>query len=122
VTEAASVARDISKSEEILSREASCVGDCMKIRFYPFVAAAAQGSRMFDVDVNEYLDFLSCGGVVQTGFHDKDVERAVVAEIEVLGTTNHCVYPGTSAVLLAERLCDLLPGPFEKKAWFGCTG
>ncbi len=111
-----------SRAESVLARESDALGDVLKIRFYPFVAAAAHGVRMVDADGREYLDFTGSAGVAQTGYGHPRVRQAIVDELERQHTSMLCCFGNERAVELAERLCGLLPGDFHKKAWFGTTG
>ena len=45
----------------------------------PFYAARAQGSRLWDADGNEYIDFISSLCAVTLGYNDPDVTAAVRA-------------------------------------------
>lgn len=114
--------RGYPASEGVLARERAAIGDVVKIRFYPFVAAGARGVRMVDVDGNDYLDMSASGGVAQTGYGHPVVRQAIVEELGLIPTAMLCCYAHPPAVELAERLCRLLPGSFAKKAWFGATG
>jgi 4-aminobutyrate aminotransferase len=109
-------------AEASLAREGELVANVLKIRFYPFVAAEAEGSWMSDVDGKRYLDLSASGGVAQTGYRHPAVEAAVRDQLDRLPTAMLCCYAHEGAISLAERLCGLLPGSFEKKAWFGATG
>ena len=115
-------ARSYTRSEDVVAREREAIGDVMKIRFYPFVPARADGVRMEDADGNSYLDFIASAGVTNTGYRHPVVAGAIRAALEANWTTMHCCYPSELAVELAERLCALLPGDYDKKAWFGTTG
>ncbi len=114
--------RSFERSEAVLAREDAAIGSAMKIRFYPFVVAAARGNRLHDADGNGYLDFIAAGGVAQTGYGHPDVREAIVAELDRSWSNMHCCYPNERTTELAERLCARLPGDFAKKAWFGTTG
>lgn len=103
-------------------REREAVGEAMKIRFYPLIPAAAEGTRLTDVDGNEYLDFIASAGVAQAGYRHPRIREAVVSQLDSLPTNMHCCYPSTPAIELAERLRELTPGAFAKKVWFGATG
>ena len=122
VDDAGEPARSYDGSESVLVRETEAIGNVMKIRFYPFVPARAEGVRMEDEDGNVYLDFIASGGVANAGYRHPAVEEAVRGALAANWTTMHCCYPSGRAVDLAERLCSLLPGGFDKKAWFGTTG
>ena len=94
----------------------------MKIRFYPFMPVAASGTRITDADGNEYLDLIAAAGVAAAGYGHPHIRQAIVDQLDTLPTAMHCCHPTTPAVELAERLCELVPGDFPKKAWFGTTG
>lgn len=114
--------RTYKESEAILSRESQAIGSSMKIRFYPLVVAGSSGTTIWDVDGNEYLDFIASGGVAALGYGDPTTLAAISNELDQTWTTMHCCYPHPRAVELAEALLTLLPGDFEKRAWFGATG
>lgn len=111
-----------SHAASVLAREQAALGDVLKIRFYPFVAAGARGVRMVDADGKEYLDFTGSAGVAQTGYGHAVVREAITRELESQHTSMLCCFGNERAVELAERLCGLVPGAFPKKAWFGTTG
>jgi 4-aminobutyrate aminotransferase len=110
------------RADELLQREDRALADVIKIRFYPFSAAAASGVRMTDVDGRSYLDMTGSGGVAQTGYGHPAVRDAIVAALDRQHTAMLCCHSHPAATELAKRLCALLPGDFAKKAWFGTTG
>ncbi|MGH3719094.1 MAG: aspartate aminotransferase family protein [Pseudonocardiaceae bacterium] len=74
---------------------------------YPVYGHRARGARVWDVDGNDYLDFILAYGTIILGHADPAVTRAVHREIE----------EGFSITLrkevqieLAERLVDIIPG------------
>ena len=83
--------------------------------------ARAEGVRMEDADGNSYLDFISSAGVTNTGYRHPEIEAASRRALDANWTMMRCCYPSELTVQLAERLCALRPGEFEK-AWFGTTG
>jgi 4-aminobutyrate aminotransferase len=111
-----------SRADAVLAREHAALANVLKIRFYPFVAAGAHGVRMVDADGREYLDFTASAGVAQTGYNHPRVRLAIVEELDRQHTSMLCCFGNELAVTLAERLCELVPGDFEKKAWLGTTG
>lgn len=114
--------RSLEQSEDLLRRESGAIGEVMKLRFYPFVVAGAEGLRLWDPDGNAYLDLSAGGGVMQAGYGHPRVRKAIVEELDQSWSNMHCCYPNTTTVRLAERLCALVPGDFAKRAWFGATG
>jgi 4-aminobutyrate aminotransferase len=52
----------MSRALEYLKREERVIGKIIGIRFYPIVVERALGSRVFDVDGKEYIEFLVAVG------------------------------------------------------------
>ena len=73
---------------------------------YPQFFARAQGARLWDVDGNEYVDFMCSWGPVVLGHHHPEVEEAARRQ-EALGDCMNG--PGEVLVELAERVVDLIP-------------
>ena len=72
----------------------------------PVYAAKAKGCRIWDVDGNEYVDWMSGVGPIILGYADEVVDAAVRQQIERGGI---CSIVHESAVELAEELVRLIP-------------
>lgn len=72
----------------------------------PFFAERARGSRLFDVDGNEYVDFINALAAVSLCYCDPDVDAAVV-EQQKSGTIFSLSHRLESEV--AERIVDMVP-------------
>ena len=70
---------------------------------YPQFFARAQGCRLWDVDGNEYVDFMCSWGPVVLGHHHPEVEEAARRQ-EALGDCMNG--PGEAMVELAEKMVD----------------
>ncbi|MEM7022718.1 MAG: aminotransferase class III-fold pyridoxal phosphate-dependent enzyme [Pseudomonadota bacterium] len=73
---------------------------------YPQYFARAHGCRLWDVDGNEYLDFMCSYGPMILGYRDEDVERAAAAQRAEVDIANG---PGPVLVELAELVVDTIP-------------
>ena len=73
---------------------------------YPQYFARAHGCRLWDVDGNEYLDFMCSYGPMILGYGDGDVERAAAAQRAEVDIANG---PGPVLVELAELVVDTIP-------------
>ena len=114
--------RNLDRAHGVLARENAAIGSSMKIRFYPLVVQSSAGTRVTDVDGNDYLDFIASGGVAQVGYGHPVVRAAIAAELDASWTTMHCCYPHARAVELAEQLLGMFRNDVETRAWFGTTG
>jgi glutamate-1-semialdehyde 2,1-aminomutase len=57
----------------------------------PYFAQRGKGCRLWDVDGNEYVDFVNALASVTLGYGDPDVDKAVRAQLEdgVIFTLSH---------------------------------
>jgi len=84
---------------------------------FPYYAERAEGSRYWDVDGNEYIDYLCGYGPVVLGHQHPEVEAAAARQQRDMLCVNH---PGAVMVDLAELLVSLI----DFSAWvvFGKNG
>ena len=91
-------------------------------RSYPLVAKRGRGTRLIDVDGNEFLDFSAGIAVTSTGHCHPEVVAAAQAQsaelIHMSGTDFY--YEGMPA--LAQRLSDIAPMPGPHRVYFGNSG
>lgn len=72
----------------------------------PFFLQRGEGSHVFDVDGNEYVDYIMGLGPISIGYSDKRVDSAVRKQMDdgVLLSQPH-----PKEVELSEKLCDIIP-------------
>jgi glutamate-1-semialdehyde 2,1-aminomutase len=85
---------------------------------YPIFMTRAQGSRIWDVDGNEYIDFHASFGAVLLGHNDPRINRAVTRAMDEHGISFATANP--LEVELAERLVGMIPS--AERVVFGSTG
>ena len=83
----------------------------------PYYAARAEGCRYWDVDGNEFLDFMCAYGPIVLGYNHPEVEEAAARQARDGNCFNH---PTGLMVQLAERLVSLVD--FASWAVFGKNG
>ncbi|MDQ0339246.1 glutamate-1-semialdehyde 2,1-aminomutase [Caldalkalibacillus uzonensis] len=76
---------------------------------YPIMMAEAEGSRLKDVDGNEYVDYLLAYGALILGHGHHKVTNAVIRQMVTKGTTIFGT-PHELEVEMAKRLVKLYPG------------
>jgi glutamate-1-semialdehyde 2,1-aminomutase len=72
----------------------------------PYFIQRGEGSRVWDVDGNEYIDFISGLAAITLGYSDPDVNRAVHAQLDQ-GVIYSLPHPLETEV--AERIVDMVP-------------
>ena len=72
----------------------------------PYFAARGKGSRLWDVDGNEYIDFINALASVTLGYADPDVDQAVMQQMKngVVFTLSHQLEAEA-----AERIIRMVP-------------
>ena len=84
---------------------------------FPQFFSRGEGAHIWDVDGNEYIDYLCSYGPILLGHAHPGVDRAAAAELE----TSDCLNgPGEKMVELAELLVDITP--WADWAWFAKNG
>jgi glutamate-1-semialdehyde 2,1-aminomutase len=72
----------------------------------PFFMSKGKGSHVWDVDGNEYIDFINSLAAVTLGYNDDDVTLAVKEQLEqgVLFSLPHPI-----EMKVAEKICEMVP-------------
>jgi len=79
---------------------------------------SARGALLRDVEGQEFIDFAGGIGTMNIGHCHPRVVAAIKEQAEKLMHTCFLVNPYESAVHLAQKLCQIAPGDFPKKAVF----
>jgi 4-aminobutyrate aminotransferase len=114
------VRRPLDRTMAALRREDEHLAEIMKIRFYPFVLERARGNRLFDVDGNEYLDFVAAGSAMNVGYANERVAEAVKRAMADAWSTTSAIFAHDRQTELAARLAAMIDG--DVKVWFGTSG
>jgi 4-aminobutyrate aminotransferase/(S)-3-amino-2-methylpropionate transaminase len=88
----------------------------------PFFAETAKGSVIITADGRELIDFAGGIGVMNVGHSHPKVVDAIKKQAEKFTHTCFHVVMYAPYVTLAEKLCRLTPGNFEKMAVFANSG
>jgi glutamate-1-semialdehyde 2,1-aminomutase len=83
----------------------------------PFFIQRAKGSRVWDIDGNEYIDFVSSLASITLGYQDPDVTEAVRRQLED-GVIFSLPHPIETEV--AELICEMVP--CAERVRFGKNG
>lgn len=75
---------------------------------HPIYMSSAIGSHLFDVDGNEYIDYLLCYGALILGHGHSAIKKAVLEQMMTAGTTVFGA-PTELETVMAKKLCELIP-------------
>ena len=72
----------------------------------PFLVQRGEGSRIWDIDGNEYLDFSQASGCMIHGYRHPRIQQALHEAVD-LGT--YCNQESEHHHVLARKLCEMVP-------------
>src|SRR5213080_5212591 len=110
-----------AKSQELLARRQQFVARGVGSSINVF-AAKADGAIIEDVDGNRYIDFAGGIGAMNIGHARPEVTKAIAEQAARFTHTCFSVMMYEPYVALAERIVQLAPGDFAKKALFLNSG
>jgi 4-aminobutyrate aminotransferase / (S)-3-amino-2-methylpropionate transaminase / 5-aminovalerate transaminase len=109
------------KSRDLMERRQEFVARGVASTMNVF-AAKADGAIIEDVDGNTYIDFAGGIGAMNIGHTRPEVTKAIAEQAEKFTHTCFSVMMYEPYIDLAERLVNLTPGDFPKKAIFFNSG
>ncbi len=109
------------KAKEILERDSKVISPSY-VRFYPLVVERGEGSLLYDVDGNVYIDLNSGLGVMNVGHSHPEVVEAIKRQAEKLLHYSNTDFYYEESVKFAEKLVSISPGTFGKRVFFSNSG
>ena len=105
----------------LIERDAKVVSTSYT-RDYPLVMARGEGAVVEDVDGNIFLDCTAGIAVAATGHSHPDVVQAIVEQARKFLHMSGTDFYYQPQIDLAQRLCELAPGPDSKRVFFTNSG
>ncbi|MBW2704961.1 MAG: 4-aminobutyrate--2-oxoglutarate transaminase [Deltaproteobacteria bacterium] len=106
-----------SQNEQLINLRSKFISDGVGSTTTNYIESA-RGALLRDVEGREFIDFAGGIGTMNIGHCHPKVVAAVKEQAEKLMHTCFLVNPYESAVHLAQKLCQIAPGDFPKKAVF----
>ncbi len=109
------------KARQLIKKDENFVSPSY-VRFYPLAIESGKGCIVTDLDGNEYIDFNSGLVCLNVGHCHPKVVDAIKKQSEKFLHYSNTDFYYRPVVDLAEKLCEITPGKFSKKAYFGNSG
>ena len=109
------------KAQALIDRDAAVMSPSYT-RGYPFVIERGQGSWVWDVDGERYLDFTTGIAVTATGHAHPAVVKAIQEQAEKFIHMSGTDFYYLPQIELAERLASVAPFDDEAMVFFGNSG
>ena len=114
--------KKVEKNLSIIKLEEKYIPRAIALKYYPLVVVRAEGSRVWDADGNEYIDFLTSAAVYNVGHRHPAVVNAIKEQVERLLNYTPAYFYEEEPIKLAKQLAEITPGKHEKKVTFGFSG
>ncbi len=114
--------KNVPNSLAWVERDAKVIAPCSHLSNFPLVVEKAKDDIIYDVDGNEYIDFLAAAGSLNLG-SSSDVLTAAIQEQLTKYTQYALPYTyNTPTIEYAEMLAKTFPGGGDIKVCFGNCG
>ena len=110
------------KKNNLVDRDNIVIANSTKVRYNPMVIQSGSGSTLTDDQGRDYLDFGGNWALANLGYDNVKVKAAIQKQLENTTYAGIVSSINEPALQLAEKLVQLMPGDFNKKAWFGLSG
>ncbi len=113
--------KKITESLKVVNKYKEYVSFSQAFKYFPIAISRARNARLWDLDGNEYVDFLSSAATYNVGHSNERVISAVKEHLDKF--IHYCLYLYHEPVVeLAELLVRITPGNHEKKVVIGLSG
>ncbi len=114
--------KEVPQCEKVVKEDRELVSPSLRIKYFPLVVARAEGAKLWDLDGNEYIDFLCGAATTNIGHRHPKVVKAIKEQCDkfIHNTLAYSYYE--NAVELARRLTEITPGVFPKRVAYGLSG
>ncbi|MCZ7372797.1 MAG: aminotransferase class III-fold pyridoxal phosphate-dependent enzyme, partial [Candidatus Methanoperedens sp.] len=93
------------RSRDIVSRDSKVISSMT--RSYEIVVDHAEGSTIYDIEGNRYIDFAASVAVMNIGYNCRKVKQAVCAQMEKMVHCGFSDFHAEMPVKLSEKLCEM---------------
>ncbi len=113
---------DRTKCLEYIKRDKKVTSTTSTLSYFPLVIDSGKGAKLYDLDGNEYIDFLSSASSLNLGTCHPVVTEALEKQIKKTTQYTSAYTYNAPNIEYAEKLCSVYPGGVEAKVAFGNCG
>lgn len=108
------------RSKELLEKDYAFLSPSL-IRLYPLIIDSGKDCIVKDIDGNEFIDFYSSYFSTNIGHSHPKIIKRIKQQAEKLIHFPLNDFSSSIIIELAEKLCEITPGNFEKKVFFSSS-
>lgn len=111
-----------ARSQAVLNKVQDLIGNANIGTLYGITLSSGKKNTITDVDGNVYLDCLSGASASNIGYENKTIVEAYAKQASQLQHSCFFYSFNEPALRLAEKLCEITPGRFDKRVLLGLSG
>ncbi len=106
----------------LYERDENALSKLQKLRFFPLAVTGGEGAYLHAEDGRRLLDLSASWGAASLGHAHPALREAVASAFDTQAGASILSTANEPAILLAERLLDIVPGEAERRVWLGHSG
>lgn len=106
----------------LYERDENALSKLQKLRFFPLAVTGGEGAYLHAEDGRRLLDLSASWGAASLGHAHPALKEAVASAIDTQAGASLLSTANEPAILLAERLLDIVPGEADRRVWLGHSG
>ncbi|MBS9718767.1 aspartate aminotransferase family protein [Pseudohalocynthiibacter aestuariivivens] len=106
----------------LYDRDRKSVSALQKLRFFPLALRGGDGRYVIDDSDRRLLDLSGAWGAASLGYGHPAIRQSVDSALQSQAGASILSSTNAPAVMLAERLLQIVPGSGERRVWLGHSG
>jgi len=106
----------------LYDRDRKSVSALQKLRFFPLALKGGDGRYVIDDSDRRLLDLSGAWGAASLGYGHPAIRQSVDSALQSQAGASILSATNAPAVMLAERLLQIVPGSGERRVWLGHSG
>ena len=106
----------------LYERDENALSKLQKLRFFPLAVTGGEGVYLFSEDGRRLLDLSASWGAASLGHAHPALNEALVSAVARQAGASTLSTANEPAVLLAEKLLQIVPGEPGRRVWLGHSG
>ncbi len=106
----------------LYERDENALSKLQKLRFFPLAVTGGEGVYLFSEDGRRLLDLSASWGAASLGHAHPALNEALVSAVALQAGASTLSTANEPAVLLAEKLLQIVPGEPGRRVWLGHSG
>lgn len=106
----------------LYERDENVLSKLQKLRFFPLAVTRGEGAYLYSDDDRRLLDLSASWGAASLGHGHPALSEALASAVAGQAGASTLSTANEPAIVLAERLLEIVPGDGDRRVWLGHSG